>query len=83
MAHCRFSWNPHSAASNLLCMGFTLKDVQEWLGHADIQTTANIYGHLDAKRKIDMAYALSATENKKEASEPSESASAPSLEQAS
>ena len=64
-------------------MGFTLKDVQEWLGHADIQTTANIYGHLDAKRKIDMAYALSATENKKEASEPSESASAPNLEQAS
>ncbi len=39
-------------------MGFSLKDVQEWLGHSDIKTTANIYGHLDAKRKISMAEAL-------------------------
>ena len=31
--------------------GFTLKDVQEYMGHADIQMTANIYGHLDMQRK--------------------------------
>ena len=55
----RFHELRHSAASNLLSMGFTLKDVQEWLGHSDIKTTANIYGHLDAKRKITMANALS------------------------
>ena len=29
----------------------TLKDVQEYMGHADIQMTANIYGHLDMQRK--------------------------------
>jgi integrase len=32
-----------------------LKDVQEWLGHPDIKMTANIYGHLDAKRKQGIA----------------------------
>lgn len=54
----RFHELRHSAASNLLSMGFSLKDVQEWLGHSDIKTTANIYGHLDAKRKMSMAKAL-------------------------
>ena len=39
-------------------MGFSLKDVQEWLGHSDIKTTANTYEHLDAKRKLSMAEAL-------------------------
>lgn len=41
----------HSCASILLSKGFTLKDVQEWLGHADIKMTANVYGHLDFGRK--------------------------------
>ena len=41
----------HSCASLLLNNGFTLKDVQEYMGHADIQMTANIYGHLDMQRK--------------------------------
>ncbi|MBQ3390928.1 MAG: site-specific integrase [Clostridia bacterium] len=54
----RFHELRHSAASNLLNLGFSLKDVQEWLGHSDIKTTANIYGHLDAKRKQAMADAL-------------------------
>lgn len=58
MPKIRFHELRHSAASNLLSMGFSLKDVQEWLGHSDIKTTANIYGHLDAKRKKSMAEAL-------------------------
>ena len=58
MPRIRFHELRHSAASNLLNMGFSLKDVQEWLGHSDIKTTANIYGHLDAKRKLSMAEAL-------------------------
>ncbi|MBR3867962.1 MAG: hypothetical protein IKM66_01470 [Clostridia bacterium] len=32
-----------------------MKDIQEWLGHKDIQTTANIYSHLDISRKIQIA----------------------------
>ena len=36
-----------------------MKDVQEWMGHADIKMTANIYGHLDVTRKLSMAEKLS------------------------
>ena len=28
-----------------------MKQIQEWLGHSDISTTANIYAHLDAQSK--------------------------------
>lgn len=48
----------HSAATNLLAQGFPLKDVSEWLGHADIATTANIYGHVLEDHKVKMASAL-------------------------
>ena len=42
----------------LIAMGWTLKDVQEWLGHADIKMTANIYSHLDTARKSSIAESL-------------------------
>ena len=44
----------HSCASLLLAQGMNLKMVQEWLGHSDIQLTADTYGHLDmtVKRSI-------------------------------
>ncbi len=28
-----------------------MKQIQEWLGHSDISTTANIYAHLDSASK--------------------------------
>ena len=46
----RFHDLRHSCASILIGQGCNLKDVQEWLGHADIQTTGNIYGHLTNDR---------------------------------
>ena len=49
----------HSCGSLLNEQGYTLKDIQEWLGHADIQTTANIYLHLDTKRKENIANSIS------------------------
>lgn len=54
----RFHELRHSCASMLIAMGFTLKDVQEWLGHSDIKMTANIYAHLDFTRKNSMAASL-------------------------
>ena len=57
----RFHELRHSCASFLINTGFTLKDVQEWLGHADIKMTADIYGHLDVGRKKNMADALSSS----------------------
>ena len=61
LPHIRFHELRHSCASLLLNSGFTLKDVQEWMGHADIKMTADIYGHLDAERKKSMADKLSGT----------------------
>lgn len=58
LPHIRFHELRHSCASMLIGMGWTLKDVQEWLGHADIQMTANIYSHLDIARKANIAASL-------------------------
>ena len=58
MPHIRFHELRHSAASNLLNMDFKLEDVKDWLGHSTIKTTADVYGHLDASRKKNMAAAL-------------------------
>lgn len=54
----RFHDLRHSCASFLITKGFSLKDVQEWLGHADISTTANIYAHIDLERKKHIATTL-------------------------
>ena len=45
----------HSCAGILLSNNCNLKDVQEWLGHAEIKMTANVYGHLDFSRKKEIA----------------------------
>ena len=36
-------------------LGNRVKQIQEWLGHGDIGTTANIYSHLDYKSKLTSA----------------------------
>lgn len=48
----------HSAASNLLAAGVNISDVSKWLGHADITTTVNVYGHLTDRSNINMANIL-------------------------
>lgn len=54
MRHIRFHDLRHTCASLLLNKGkgkVTMKDIQEWLGHSDYKTTANIYAHLDLSSK--------------------------------
>ena len=58
MPHIRFHDLRHSTASYLLKQGFSLKEIQEWLGHADISTTANIYSHIDLEMKKNIANRL-------------------------
>ena len=41
----------HSCASLLLSSGVSMKEIQEWLGHSNFSTTANIYAHLDSSAK--------------------------------
>lgn len=45
----------HSCASLMVANGEQMKTVQEWLGHSDIGTTANIYSHLDFQSKVSAA----------------------------
>lgn len=54
----RFHDLRHSCASLLHASGYDLKDIQTWLGHSDIQTTGNIYTHLDTRRMDHMAQAM-------------------------
>ena len=58
LRHIRFHDLRHSCASLLVSKGYQLKDIQEWLGHSDIQTTANIYAHLDQSRKLNIMSAM-------------------------
>lgn len=58
LRHIRFHDLRHSCASLLLANDVPLKQIQEWLGHSDIGTTANIYSHLDYKSKITSAQAM-------------------------
>ena len=54
----RFHDLRHSCASLLLANGVPLKQIQEWLGHSDFSTTANIYAHLDYTSKLTSAQAM-------------------------
>ena len=54
----RFHDLRHSCASLLLANGVPLKHIQEWLGHSDFTTTANIYAHLDYSSKLTSADAM-------------------------
>lgn len=51
----RFHDLRHSCASILYDKGWSLKDIQEWLGHADLETTGDIYTHISQSRKEIMA----------------------------
>ena len=54
----RFHDLRHSCASLLLANGVPLKSIQEWLGHSDFSTTANVYSHLDYSAKVASSIAL-------------------------
>lgn len=54
----RFHDLRHSCASLLIANGVPMKQIQEWLGHSDFSTTANIYAHLDYSSKLSSADAL-------------------------
>ena len=65
----RFHDLRHSCATLLYDNGVSLKETQEWLGHSNIATTANIYTHLNYKNKINSANAIMSLlpgENEKE-----------------
>ncbi|MFR6375677.1 MAG: site-specific integrase [Oscillospiraceae bacterium] len=54
----RFHDLRHSCASRMLANGVPMKQIQDWLGHSDFSTTANIYAHLDYSTKLSSADAM-------------------------
>ena len=54
----RFHDLRHSVATVLHSAGRDIQDIQGWLGHSDISTTANIYSHFLYSAKRDMADAI-------------------------
>ena len=58
MRRIRFHDLRHSCASLLLENNVPMKEIQEWMGHSDFSTTANIYAHLEYKAKISSANAM-------------------------
>ena len=51
----RFHDLRHSCASLLLANNIPMKMIQDWLGHSDMATTANIYSHIDSSSKLTSA----------------------------
>lgn len=58
MPRIRFHDLRHTCASLLFAQGVSLKEIQAWLGHSTIGTTANIYTHLDENNKLSSANAI-------------------------
>ena len=57
-------------SSLLLAKCIPMKAIQEWLGHSNFSTTANIYAHLDSNSKQLPVQAITSTfETKKEIEE--------------
>lgn len=48
----------HSCASMLIMKGWHMKDISEWLGHSNIGTTMNVYGHISIEHKRELANGL-------------------------
>lgn len=57
----------HSCASMLVAEGIPMKSIQEWLGHSNFSTTADIYSHIDYHAKRQSATAIgNALQSKKD-----------------
>ena len=55
----RFHDLRHSCASLLVACKIPMKNIQEWLGHSNFNTTADVYSHLDYTAKYESANAIS------------------------
>lgn len=55
----RFHDLRHSCATILLYLGYTMKDIQMWLGHSNYSFTANTYVHSSKNSHIQMAQSFS------------------------
>lgn len=59
LKHIRFHDLRHSYASLLVANKVPMKNIQEWLGHSNFNTTADVYSHLDYSTKLESASTIS------------------------
>ena len=59
LRHIRFHDLRHSCATIMLYLGYTMKDIQTWLGHSNYNFTANTYVHSSKESHMQMAETLS------------------------
>ena len=62
----RFHDLRHSCASLLVANKVPMKNIQEWLGHSNFNTTADVYSHLDYTSKYESANVISSALNNNE-----------------
>jgi len=48
----------HATATHLINQGYNLKQIQDYMRHADAALTSDIYGHLYESTKLEMATAI-------------------------
>jgi integrase len=58
LPHLRYHDLRHTTGSLLMNRGLSAKQIQEYLGHENVSTTLQIYGHLDAEAKKEAAYTI-------------------------
>ena len=63
LKHIRFHDLRHSCASLLVANKVPMKNIQEWLGHSNFNTTADVYSHLDYSTKLESASTISSALN--------------------
>ena len=59
LRHIKFHDLRHSSASYMIAQGYSLKDIQEFLGHSNYNFTADTYVHVDDEIKQNMADTIS------------------------
>ena len=55
LKHIRYHDLRNCCISLLRANGVFIKEIQDWLGHSDFSTTANIYSHLEYGAKVKSA----------------------------
>ncbi len=59
LKHIGFHDLRHSYASLLVASKVPMKNIEEWLGHSNFNTTADVYSHLDYTSKYECAGVIS------------------------
>lgn len=68
LRYLRFHDLRHTCTSLLLANHIPLKSTQDWLDHANFETTANIYLHLDFSSRVESADMIAGVLDKAESS---------------